>query len=356
LAAFHGGATLSGGLLLIHPESKVTTATPNAPTTTKFQGKDNVLVPNLSLTYQINNQLTLAFNTSVPLGLSTQYPAGAFSALGTSSPTKTQVEVVDFSPSLAFRVGANTAVAVGVDYYWVNKVAFNTASLANEGDGTAWGWNISASHVVGPLSFGVSFRSHAKADIKGSESIGGLLFRTWASTALDIPWRAQVGIRYQVNPQLALEADVTRTGWSSFDVLRIQHGAIPSPPFPAIPNPITSHNHWKDVNAYRLGGTYQLTPDTELRLGYTFDKTGMPDSYFSARIADADRHLFSIGLEKQLGGGLAIEGGYMLVKFRDHTHAATGFTVAGEPNGSLLYNGKYKSTVHLFGIGVTKQF
>lgn len=355
LAAFHGGTTLNGGLLLVHPQSKVTTAAPNTPTTANFQGKDNVFIPDLSLTHQFSNQVALAFNITAPLGLSTHYPPGTFTSLGTSSPTKSQVEVVDFSPSVAYKVANNASLAVGIDYYWARKVAFDTASLSNKGDGTAWGWNISASYLAGPWSLGASYRSHASADITGTENVGGVL-NTWAKTTLDIPWRAQVGVRYQVNPQLALEADITRTGWSSFDVLRIQHGAIPSPPFPAIPNPITSDNHWKDANAYRLGGTFQVLPDTELRFGYTFDKTPMSDSYFSARIADADRHLFSVGLEKQLGNGLAIEGGYMLVLFKDRTHAATGFTIAGEPNGSPLYNGKYKSTVHLFGLGLSKRF
>ncbi|WP_171816183.1 outer membrane protein transport protein [endosymbiont of unidentified scaly snail isolate Monju] len=78
LAAFHSGTTLSGGLMVVHAESEVTTAPPNTPTTASFQGRDNVFIPNLSLTHQISDGITLAFNTSVPLGLSTQYPVGTF--------------------------------------------------------------------------------------------------------------------------------------------------------------------------------------------------------------------------------------------------------------------------------------
>lgn len=353
LAAFHGGTTLSGGLLLVHPEAEVTTAAPNTPTNTNFQGKDNVFIPNLSLTHQFNNQLTAAFSISVPFALSTSYPAGTFTLLGAAnSPTKSQVEVIDFTPSLAYRIDNNTSVAIGLDYYLARKVAFDTGALANKGDGDGWGWNVSASHVAGPWSFGASYHSHAKADISGSSTLIALGATFGGTkTTLDMPWRAQIGVRYEVNPELALEADITRTGWSSFDVLRIYNTVGFG-----VPNPISSHNHWDDTNAYRLGGTYQLSSDTELRFGYTYDATGMPDAFYSARIADSDRHLFSIGLEKQLGDGLAIEAGYMLVKFKDHAQRAAGFTVAGDPNGSLLYNGDYSTTVHLFGVGLSKRF
>ena len=347
LAAFHEGTTIAGGLMVVHADAEATTAAPNAVSTTNFQGKDNVFIPNLSLTHKFNEQITLAFNTSVPLGLSTNYPVNTFSILtATNSPTKSQVEVIDFSPSLAFAVNNNTSVALGIDYYWARKVAFDTGALQNKGDGDGWGWNVSASHVTGPWSIGASFRSHVEADISGSTTFLGAAFGG-TTTTLDIPWRVQIGVRYQFNPELALEGDISRIGWSSFDILSIKTTPVGT---------INSNNHWDDTNAYRLGGTYQLSEDTELRFGYTFDKTGMPDAYYSARIADADRHLFSIGLEKQLGNGLAIEGGYMLVKFRDKSLRATAATVPGEPNGSPAYNGDYSTTVHLFGVGLSKRF
>lgn len=348
LAAFHEGTTLTGGLMLVHAESEVTTAAPNAVTTANFQGKDNVFIPNLSLTHVLGNQLTLTFNTSVPFGLSTKYPAGTFSALGGNSPTKSQVEVIDVAPSIVFKVSANTSLAAGVNHYWVRKVAFDTVALQNKGDGDAWGWNVSASHVTGPWSFGASYRSRAKADISGETTIAGLGTFGGTTTTLNIPWRAQVGARYQVSPELGIEADITRIGWNSFDVLTIKTTS------PA--GIITSENHWEDANAYRLGATYQLNSDTELRFGYTLDKTGMPDAFYSARTSDADRHLFSVGLEKQLGDGLAIEAGYMIARFKDKSLRASGFTTPGEPNGSLLYNGDYETTVHLLGIGLNKRF
>lgn len=346
LAAFHAGTTLTGGLTLIHAEAEATTALPNTVKSVSFQGKDKVFIPNLSLTHQISEQLTLAINASVPLGLSTSYPAGTFSVLGANSPTKSQVEVVDISPSLAFKIDDSTSAAVGVDYYRVRKVAFDANAIQNKGDGDAWGWNISANHRTGRWTIGVSFRSHTEADISGSSTVPGPTVFGGTTATLDIPWRAQIGARFQINQSLALEGDISRTGWRSFEALNIK--TTPA-------GTISSSNHWKDTNAYRLGGTYQLDANTELRFGYTFDKSSMPDAYYSARIADADRHLFSIGMARRLGHGWAVEAGYMLVRFKDKSFRSATAPIS-DPNGTFAYNGDYKTTVHLLGLGLSKRY
>ncbi len=358
LAVFHPGTTLSGGLMVVRARSEVTTAPPNTPVTASFQGKDNVIIPNLSFTHQINNQFTLAFSTTVPLGLSTSYPINTFDTLTgppSLSPTKSEVEVVDLSPAVAFRVGPDTSVAVGADYYMVRKVAFDTADIQNEGSGGAWGWNISATHKLGAFSIGASYHSHVAVDISGTTTLSpvfGLAANTYinTTTTLDVPWRAQIGVRFHATPSVAIEANVSRTGWSSFDKLVIKTNT----PVPSL-NTITSANHWKDTNAYRLGATWKLSGATELRLGYTLDKAAMPTAYFSARTADADRNLFSIGIEHQLGNGLAIEAGYMYVKFKDRSLRSTTIPVS-DPNGTAAYNGDYSTKVHLFGVGVSKRF
>jgi long-chain fatty acid transport protein len=173
-----------------------------------------------------------------------------------------------------------------------------------------------------------------------------------AQADLPVPYRLQAGVRYRANKRLAVEFDISRTGWSDFDTLVINNSLSP----PA-PSPVTSANSWSDANAYRLGASYQWDSKTLLRFGYTFDETPQPRDYFSARIPDSDRHLFSIGMSRAMGNGLELDAGYMFVKFKDYTHAAAGAgPVPGDPNGSIAYNGDYESSVHLFGVGVTKHF
>lgn len=352
LAAFHPGTHVSGGLMVVAANSTVTTASPNAVASSDFQGKDFVPIPMLAATHQVNDRWTLGLSTTAPFGLSTNHFESSYTFMEAlspgSSPTKSAVEVVDIAPTATYKLNDSTAVAFGADVYWVKTVNFHTTGLENEGDGLDWGWNVSASHKSGPLTIGASYHSKSDVEIKGTTTVvaAGLTF-PGTTAELTIPWRAQIGARYEFNDQLALEFDVSRTGWSSFDELAIN--TTPA-------GIVTSKNNWKNTNAYRLGGTYQIDDSLQLRFGYTYDKTGQPIEYFSARTADADRHLFSIGAEKKLSDGWAVEAGYMLVKFEDTTLSASGFTEAGEPNGSLFYNGKYETTVHLFGLGVSKSF
>jgi len=359
LAAFHSGTTVSGGINVVHAESEVT---PAIGTSNNFQGMDNVFIPMVQVTHQLNDAVTLGFGTSVPFGLSTKYPLGTFGILaaldpgaplsaGALQPTESKVEIIDIAPTVAFKIGDNTAVAIGADVYWLREVIFDTQDIQNEGDGTGYGWNASISHVAGPWSFGASYHSRSEIDIEGTTTVP-LLGGSPASATFIVPWRAQIGVRYQVNKQLAVEADISRTGWNSFQALNINNG------HPGSLGTISSVNNWDDANAYRLSGSYDLSEQTQLRFGYTRDMTGQGDDFFSARTADSDRHLFSIGLGHDLGDGLQIEASYMLVKFDDRTLATTVpfGTYGSDPNGTSAYNGTYETTVHLLGVGLSKRF
>lgn len=339
-AVFHPGTRLSAGAMLVIPKLKVTT-----PSTERYQSdaRDVIPVPMAQASYQLNDRLFLTLGANAPLGLETRWDAAAFPLAG--SPTDSKIELLDVNPAVAFKLGAHTGVSVGIDYYYVKKVKFSAAALTNEGDGDAWGWNAALIHAQGPWSFGLSFHSEATADIEGSSTYVPASLTAPATAELPLPWRAQAGVRYQATQDLAVEFDISRTGWSNFNVLVI-NGVLP----------VTSANHWKDVNAYRVGVTYDVTPHTQLRFGYAYDETPQPRDHFSARIPDNDRHLFSAGIAHDLGNGLTVEAAYMLVSIKDYTHNAGAGPVPGDPNGSLAYNGDYSSHVHLLGLGITQRF
>jgi long-chain fatty acid transport protein len=167
---------------------------------------------------------------------------------------------------------------------------------------------------------------------------------------IEIPWRLQLGVRNKTTDKLAIEFDVTRTGWSSFDRLVVDQDQYDV-------NITTSTNDWSDANAYRLGVSYDFTPATQLRVGYTYDETPQAEKHFSPRIPDANRQLFSMGIGHTLSNGWTIDAGYMFVRFDKRTVNNTTAPVAGsETNGTSAVNGTYDSSVNLFGVGVTKHF
>lgn len=182
----------------------------------------------------------------------------------------------------------DTSIAVGADYYKLNDLVFNTQQIDINGSGADWGWNVGLQHVAGPWSFGPAYRSKVSVNVDGTVDATRTGFtRASATSKLEFPDMWQAGARYRVNDRLALEFDYERIGWSSFDKLTITTTAVPFP--------IVSTNNWQDSDTYRLGATYQLYPKTQLRFGFSLDKTPQPDAHFSVRVPDADRQLLSVG-------------------------------------------------------------
>ncbi|MET0027422.1 MAG: porin [Candidatus Thiodiazotropha sp.] len=359
--SFHEGSHVTLGTTLIQPDMAVDTGSGS----TDSDANDLVAAPAISAHNRVNEDWALGIAINAPFGLETkwateiysdQYPAGTF------MPTNTKLEIAAFSPSAAYKVNDQASLAFGIDYYWMKKVEFNSAlndgnaypGFNLEGDGKSVGFNLGGMLVLDKWSFGASYHSTSKIKAKGTldDEVGVLpsnLSKDVTAT-LELPWRLQIGARYQAMEKLGVEFDFTRTGWRTFDELVVKNEEYGSTIF-------TSQNHFENSNAYRLGVTYDFTTATQLRIGYTYDETPQQDEYFSPRIPDADRHLYSLGLGHSFGDGWTVDVGYMYVQFEDRTIDSDTPAVAGqELNGTTAVNGTYESSVHLFGLGLTKTF
>ena len=156
----------------------------------------------------------------------------------------------------------------------------------------------------------------------------------------------QLGVLYQPTDNFGVEFDIERTSWASFDTITISNSTGA---------PLTSSaNNWEDTTTYRLGFTYKITSATKLLFGYSYDETPQPDEFFSARVPDADRQLFSIGASHEFSSW-KLEYAYMYVDVDDRTINSS--TAPGtEPNGTLAYNGTYESEVSLIGLSLSTSF
>jgi len=363
--AFQKQGQLLVGTVMIQPDISVTSP---AGVTTESQGKDNVPVPNIFAATHAGKNWSWGVGVNSPFGLETKWPAGTFPtfasvagtvgnpAIAALEPAHSKIEMVNINPNVAYQFG-NTSLALGLDVYRVRNLVFNTQAITINGSGQGKGWNVGLLHAHESWSVGLSYRSSVRVELGGTVDATGV--GSTASTAgaeIEFPSLLQVGARYKVSDSLALEFDVEQTGWSSFDVVSIDHSS------PGLPNPIRSENGWKDAVAYRLGGSYELSPTNQLRFGYAYDQTPGNDELFSARVPGNDRQTLSLGLAHQQAGW-TIEFAYMYVKADDRTISAPANSfltgVAGgntDPNGTDAYNGTYQLTAHLFGVGVNTQF
>lgn len=346
---FRDKSSVDAGLLLINPHFEVKTASGNHDS----EGANWVAAPLLQGVWKIDQRWGLGLGINAPFGLETKWKVGTFPQLSgnltrAQHPTQSKLEILSVVPTVSYRLHEALSLAAGVDYYWVKSGILDTGMVDMEGDGNAWGWNLGALYSQGPWSFGVSYHSAATADLDGEAKIGSL--GQDVTLDLDLPWRLQLGVRYAINPALAVEFDLTRTGWSKFKEIKVVSESSGRPI-------ATDTNDWDDANAFRFGLTYQIQPQTQLRLGYTYDKTGQPDSHFSARVPDNDRHLFSIGLAHNYADGWSVEAGYMYVLFEDRKIDSSNPYVPGrEINGTSALNGNYDAHANLLALSVRKTF
>lgn len=366
---FHDASSVSLGTVMIGPSFNVDTASGHHDS----QGADWLAGPMIQVAIKATDQWRVGLAINAPFGLETRWAYGTFPKLSQSAtfpspagpvtvqtgnhPTTSKLEILDFAPTAAYRINENLSLAGGLDIYWAKSAQLDSNLGSLNGDGGGLGFNLSALYRLDAWSLGITYRSGATLGIDGNYTpmsvplvaAGRLQPGQTASVDVDLPWTLQIGARYAINAALAVEFDWVRTGWSQFDTLEVtgdNKGALI----------FSDTNGWSDANAYRLGVTYDVRPETQLRFGYSYDETGQGDDHFSARVPDNDRQLFSIGIAQDLGQGYSIEGGYMYVLANQRNYrSATPYT-GSEVNGTDAINGKYEMNANLIGITLVKAF
>lgn len=336
--------------------------TPENGNPAESKGESNVQLPSFFYMSRVSDQWSWGLGLHVPFGLEINWPDNTFSAFSLAGaqenfiePEHSKIEVINLTPNVSYKIDPHNNLAFGINYYIVKELIFNTQAVQIEADGEDFGYTLAYFYNRDAWNFGATYRSAVETHVEGDINAAGLNGK--AEADIEFPKMLQIGIRNRINNQWAIEFDIERTYWSSFDTVRIEHT------HPVVPGPIDSANNWNNVNAYRLGVTFQLNKKTQLFFGYTRDETPQPDNSFSARIPDADRQLFSAGFSHTIRKDWAIEGGIMLVKFEDRTinqPAGSFATNLGsgntESNGTDAYNGNYKSEAFLIGFGINKTF
>ena len=361
---FHEGSSVSLGGFTIGPRFSVTTDSGKHGS----EGADWTLLPFLQAAFKVTDQWRLGLGVSAPYGLETRWPYGTFPLLSKSifkgqiptgnHPTASKLEILDFVPTLAYRVTDNLSLGVGMDVYWAKTAQLDSNLAELRGDGTGMGFNLSALYRLNAWSLGASFHSASTIDLTGTYTplnptlVKLQLMQPAQPVSLDVnlPWRLQLGVRYEISPTLATEFNWGYTGWNSFKELQVygeENGDLI----------FSDTNNWNNASAYRLGLTWQVLAKTQLRFGYTYDQAAQDDSHFSARVPDTDRHLVGIGLAQDIGNGFSVEASYMYVKGVDRNYSSSvPYNITSDVNGSEALNGNYEMSAHLFGFEVSKTF
>jgi long-chain fatty acid transport protein len=212
----------------------------------------------------------------------------------TGAATRTELDLVDVSPTVAYRLRPDVAFALGADYYRALDFEYSSVGtngeITRKGDGDAWGGTVGLMFWREGWSAALTYRTGADLDVSGSD----------LDHTMRLPSRARFGVKWRPNLRWSIHADVVRTGWGQYEGL--EGAGVNEPP-----------KDWDATVGYRLGAMARLSDRVDLRFGYAYDAGPKDDTTFDPRSDMGNQHLLTLGfgwegerVRYNLGYGYAI--------------------------------------------------
>lgn len=304
-------------------------------------------VPNAYYAFRLTPRVHLGVGLNSPFGLKTEYDSGW---IGRTQAIKSELKTVNLNPSLAYKVNDAFSIGAGISIQRIEATLtnqihplFNASRIEIKGDDYGWGFNLGALWQVGPATrLGLAYRSKVDYTLEGSATVANFPLVPGGPVSADItmPDSASLSLSHRLSSKWDLLADVTWTGWSAFDKLRIVRadGSELS----------NTPEHWNDILRYSLGATWHLSDKLSLRGGVAYDEAPVSDRYRTPRIPDGARTWLAVGGQYRMSGRSAIDFGYAHLFVNDvGLHSAGG--------GSTL-NGQYDSQIDILSAQYTRSF
>lgn len=309
------------GVTLIMPEQDFTGMAPypgDGYSTSQIE--QEFYVPHMYIVAPLGDRSSFGFSITAPFGLGTwwedDYPGRYISK-------RVDLETLDFSPNLAFKLTNYLSLGIGVDYRISTIDLKRDAPLVDPftqqivpvaeahvyADGTSndgWGWHAGFLADLGKgFSFGASYRSEITVQYEGEAEFTqyatgnpyldalvqaslpvGQTVR--GNTEINFPDMWAVGLAWR-NEKVTLSAQWATMGWSVYERLDLVF-----PGYPILNESLIEN--YEDTDNYRAGLEWRATRHWRFQIGYEFDETPQPVESMTPLLGDADRTVYSVGL------------------------------------------------------------
>lgn len=345
-------------------------------------GGFNALVPNLYWIKGLDENTKFGLGMQTTFGLATRYDDDW---IGRYHAVETDLRTVNFNPSLAYQVNERLSVGGGInmligDIVFSNAIDFgaicaaqglasascspqNTDGFAElEGDNfgdPSFGFNFGLQYMMSPETiFGLSYRSEIDLDLEGEADFtvpagaafiaaSGLFLDSDIEAGVTLPASLSLSVAHKVD-KITYLADITWTGWSSFDELRINYENT------AQPDSITTED-WDDSFRYSVGLDYQFSSEMVLRTGLAYDETPVPnEERRTPRVPGNSRTWLSFGLTYIWDEDLTVDVGYSHL-FIDDTEIDNEFE-SSVPTLAASLTGEYEASVDILSVQLNWQY
>ena len=358
-------------------------------------GGSDAFVPNLYWVKTINPDTRFGLGVNSPFGLTVEYDedwVGRYHAI------LSELLTVNINPSLAYRVNEKLSIGGGINFmlvdanlssaidfgafcYGVNPlgpgncdgVDLTPSNLdpdfdsdgeldlkADNFDDVATGFNLGlVYHISKRTRVGVAYRSEVDVSVEGEGDFtvpdnptlnvlvgaSGAFVDSDISVDVTLPETFSISLAHTVGKYTWL-FDITRTGWSSFDELRVEYDN------PSQPDSLTTED-WDDSNRYSIGLDYQYSDKMILRTGIALDETPVPSAERrTPRLPGNDRTWISFGLTYLASPQMTIDVGYSHL-FVDDADIENDLESESIPELNATLEGEYEAEVDIFSTQLT---
>jgi long-chain fatty acid transport protein len=304
---------------------------------------DLAFVPNAYYAQRVAPGVSVGLGLTAPFGLKTEYDS---TWMGRTQAIESELKTVNLNPSVAWQVNEALSLGAGVSLQYVEATLSSSAGAAGvatiNGDDYGWGFNLGALWRLGEATrIGFAYRSEIDNTLEGDVEFSVANMLNGPVTAdVTLPDSASLSLFQKLGARWELLADVTWTGWSDFDELRIVRatGATLS---------LTPEN-WDDSWRYSVGANYHLDDALTLRGGVAYDETPVADAFRTARIPDESRTWLAFGAQYRLSAASVIDVGY--------AHLFIDEASINKKEGPVTLTGSYDSSVDILSAQYTHNF
>ena len=292
---------------------------------------DLAFVPNAYIAYRVSPDVHLGLGINAPFGLKTEYDS---TWAGRTQAIKSELKTINLNPAVAWKASESLSLGAGVSIQYIEATLTNASAaglVTVNGDDYSWGFNLGALWQASETTrIGLAYRSEVEHTLEGSVEFSGVPALNGPVTAdATLPDSVSLSLYQKLGSRWDLLADVSWTGWSDFDELRILRtsGALVG---------VTPEN-WDDNYRYSIGVNYHLDDKLTLRGGVAYDETPVSDTYRTARIPDESRTWVAFGAQYRLSAQSLLDVGYahLFVQDANISKTESGVTLAGTYEGSV---------------------
>ena len=243
----------------------------------------NFLIPELGYVRQLNPRWSAGVAVYGNGGMNTDYASNPWGGFGATGSAGVNLEQLFISPTLAYKLDADHAVGIsvnlayqrfaakGIGLFAGNGASETPGSFSDQGTDAAAGWGLRIGYtgkLTPALTVGATYTS--RTQMGKFDKYRGLFAE---QGGFDIPASYGVGIAWQATSALTLAADLQRIEYGTIKSVGnslftgTQFGSSDGPGF-----------GWKNVSVVKIGASYDVSPELQLRGGYSHVTQPVPAS------------------------------------------------------------------------------